>query len=175
MLSKRDKSINLHMRGSKYRKLRHGQLVQVPALSIRRRSSHFVNIAEKGVQIIIGCNGWIWIGPLDPASVRKPAAGGVPRRFGGGLDPAEDDNAASYVPTSEQWQMSARFAQAARCLARLGLPIHRESLEALVEESLRGEVACSRMLDMEFMMVAVGLEEARREKNGTADHAMQVD
>jgi exosome complex component RRP4 len=172
-LSKRDNSIALHMRGSKYRKLRHGQVVQVPAFSIRRRSSHFINITEKGVQIIIGCNGWLWIGPLDPASVSKQM-GTMPRRFGGMTEDADENSTSSYSPTAEQWQMAARFAQAGRCLARLGLPLHRKSLEAVVDESLTMGIASSRMLDMEFLTAAIYLEEASRESDCTAEHAMQV-
>lgn len=178
-LNKADQSVALHMRGSKYRKLRHGQVVTVPASAIRRRSSHFIHIAEKGVQLIIGCNGWLWIGALDPAAAaaRKP---GALKRFGAAANEESEDAAAAFMPTAEQWGMVARFSAAARALSRLTLPVHRDALEAVVDRGIEMGVTCARMLDMEFLTVVIGLEEARREaggevKGGDDGDGMQVD
>ena len=172
-LNKADQSVALHMRGSKYRKLRHGHVVTVPAPCIRRRSSHFINISDKGMQLIIGCNGWLWIGALDPAAAVARAPGAL-KRFGAAADDEGEDAAAAFVPTAEQWEMVARFSAAANALSRLGLPVYRDALEAVVDRSVEMGVTCARMLDMDFLTVVIGLEEVRRQGSGGAD-GMQVD
>lgn len=51
----------MHMRSSRFGLLTHGQLVKVPSYLIPRQSSHIVQIFDD-VQVVLGCNGWIWVG-----------------------------------------------------------------------------------------------------------------
>jgi exosome complex component RRP4 len=57
--------MSLHTRSLKYGKLRNGQLVIIPPHLIRRLKSHFHHLpppcGPKGVDIIIGLNGLVWV------------------------------------------------------------------------------------------------------------------
>jgi len=55
----------VHCRSNKYGVLRNGQLVQVDGSLVTRQASHFVTvptITGETVQLVLGNNGWIWIG-----------------------------------------------------------------------------------------------------------------
>ena len=52
----------LHMRSNKYSALQNGQLVQIDSSLIKRQASHVFNILNDSVYLVIGNNGWIWIG-----------------------------------------------------------------------------------------------------------------
>ena len=54
--------IVLQTRSAKYGKLHNGLMVQVPAALVRRQQAHIVNVAQVEVFLILGNNGWIWIG-----------------------------------------------------------------------------------------------------------------
>jgi exosome complex component RRP4 len=55
-----DGIVLLHTRSSRYGKLSRGQLVTVPSGLVKRQRQHIVTL--DGVEIILGCNGLIWIG-----------------------------------------------------------------------------------------------------------------
>jgi exosome complex component RRP4 len=167
-LHKKDQSISLSMRGSKFRKLRKGRLVVVPASCIRRKSSHFVDVAEAGIQLITGCNGWLWIGVTDPAAAAPVAATGRARPFGGVTGLREEDEH-DFEASAEQWAAVARYAAAAQALAQLRLPVFAGVLQEVVEHSVRRGVRCPDMLGMDFLSEVVTLEEQRRGATAAMD------
>lgn len=59
-----DGALTLHTRSLKYGKLGQGVLLTVPPSLIRRSKSHFCNLAC-GAQVILGCNGYVWISTID--------------------------------------------------------------------------------------------------------------
>ena len=54
-------SISIHTRNYKYGKLCTGTLVNVPPSLIKRSRTYFHSLCG-GIEIIIGLNGWIWVG-----------------------------------------------------------------------------------------------------------------
>jgi exosome complex component RRP4 len=52
----------LHMRSNKYSALQNGQLVQVENSLIRRQPSHVLHLLSDSVFLVIGNNGWLWVG-----------------------------------------------------------------------------------------------------------------
>ena len=42
--------------------LKRGQLLTVPAYLVKRRKQHFHHLEQYGVDLILGCNGFIWVG-----------------------------------------------------------------------------------------------------------------
>lgn len=56
-----DGSIGIHTRNYKYGKLGNGTLVIVPPALIKRSKSHFYTL-PCGIQVILGLNGYIWVG-----------------------------------------------------------------------------------------------------------------
>lgn len=155
-INRQDGNVALHMRGSKYGKLRYGQLVCVPCKLIRRQSSHFVDLEDEGIQIVLGCNGWIFVGLKNKAEVKTEQRAAP---FGAGSAPAEF---VDFTPEAGQWRLCARFATAIKCVAKLGVPISVELLQEIVKESGDRGVSCSRMLQMEFLTVILQLELTRR-------------
>jgi exosome complex component RRP4 len=63
----------LHTRSTKYGKLKHGMLVAVPSHLIKRLKHHFHKL-PCGVNVILGCNGYVWVAP--------PAAHGADHLYG---------------------------------------------------------------------------------------------
>ena len=52
----------LHMRSNKYSTLQNGQLLQIDSSLVKRQASHVFNILNDSVYLVIGNNGWLWIG-----------------------------------------------------------------------------------------------------------------
>ncbi|GFZ19475.1 ribosomal RNA processing 4 [Actinidia rufa] len=57
-----DGSLHLQARSQKYGKLERGQLLTVPPYLVKRRKLHFHHIEQYGIDLILGCNGFIWVG-----------------------------------------------------------------------------------------------------------------
>ena len=54
-------NIMLHTRSIRYGKLENGCLITVPSKLILRRKTHYTTIIDHQFQILMGCNGMIWI------------------------------------------------------------------------------------------------------------------
>ncbi|GMH19040.1 hypothetical protein Nepgr_020881 [Nepenthes gracilis] len=57
-----DGTIQLQARSEKYGKLDRGQLLAVPCYLVKRRKQHFHQLEQYGVTLVLGCNGFIWVG-----------------------------------------------------------------------------------------------------------------
>lgn len=148
-----DGTTALHTRSTKYGKLHRGQLVRVPAVLIKRQKQHFVTLKGEGVDIILGCNGLVWVAPHVPPQDPLP--------------PSNNDDVPPEIPlpppTLQQMEATSRVANAIKALAELYLPIHTSSITEAFQESLAGGVALSDMLGEEFLTAVVHLEARRRE------------
>ncbi|KAK9834028.1 hypothetical protein WJX81_004480 [Elliptochloris bilobata] len=110
-----DGSVSLHTRSLKYGKLAGGQLVTVPANLIKRQKHHFNTLPDMGVDVILGCNGMVWVAPNAP----PPALGAD----------GEPEQAPPRPPaTREQRAAVCRMAGALRALAALYFPIFQATL-----------------------------------------------
>ena len=109
----------LHTRSAKYGRLTRGQLVRAPCALVRRMKQHFHQM-DCGVKLIIGCNGYIWVGCPEAA----PAAEG-------------GDERAAAAEAAEARRVEARVAFAVRRLVEKGEPIHPEAIEGEMR-SLQG-------------------------------------
>ncbi|KAB1203132.1 Exosome complex component rrp4 [Morella rubra] len=54
--------LHLQARSQKYGKLERGQMLTVPPYLVKRRKQHFHHLEQYGVDLIFGCNGFIWVG-----------------------------------------------------------------------------------------------------------------
>lgn len=147
------------MRSANYGKLKKGQLVCVPAKLVRRQASHIVDILGKGLQVVLGCNGWIWIAVTDKSRGEQARVAGM---YGAPMDTSHEGS--DFTPERGQWELCARFCAAIRALARLNLPIQVGILEVIVQESITRQVSCGNMLQMEFLSLVLELEMSRREE-----------
>ncbi|ETV96065.1 hypothetical protein H310_10711 [Aphanomyces invadans] len=56
-----DGTMWLHTRSLRYGKLENGQLIVVQPSLIKRLKQHLVQLPDIGVDVILGCNGYLWI------------------------------------------------------------------------------------------------------------------
>jgi exosome complex component RRP4 len=56
-----DNTISLHTRSLRYGKLCNGVLVTVPHALVKRMKQHFLTLPGIQVDVLVGCNGFIWI------------------------------------------------------------------------------------------------------------------
>ncbi|KAG2445678.1 hypothetical protein HXX76_000286 [Chlamydomonas incerta] len=158
-----DGSVALHTRSAKYGKLVCGQLVEVPPNLIKRQKQHFHTLEALGVELIIGCNGLVWVAPLRPdrLAAANAAAGG------GGAAADEDEAAAAAAaapppPSRTQLEVVCRMANAIRVLTRLYMPVYPASIMATYEAAVEGEAALADMLEPAFLEAVVAQEAQRR-------------
>ncbi|PNH10883.1 Exosome complex component RRP4 [Tetrabaena socialis] len=155
-----DGSVALHTRSAKYGKLVHGQLVEVPPNLIKRQKQHFHTLEALGVELIIGCNGLVWVAPLRPDRAAAAAAAAS-----GGADAQEQAEAEARPPpppTKAQLEVVCRLANAIRALTRLYMPVYPASIMSTYEAAVEQGVALAGMLEPEFLEAVVGQEAHRR-------------
>ncbi|CEF98178.1 Exosome complex RNA-binding protein 1/RRP40/RRP4 [Ostreococcus tauri] len=153
-----DGAAALHTRSLKYGRLKRGQLVRVTANLVRRLPQHFhrlemdefhdsVATGTHDVEILLGCNGYIWVG--------APSAATAPRETELRREPndAIDDLNEAYgdkVPLPQRENIS-RVALAVRALAELFLPISPPAVMDVFKVSKEWGVAVQDMLGQGFL------------------------
>lgn len=56
-----DGSVALHTRAERYGRVGGGSLVKVPQELVRRQRRHFLSLPALKVDVILGCNGCVWV------------------------------------------------------------------------------------------------------------------
>ncbi|EFJ51079.1 hypothetical protein VOLCADRAFT_73556 [Volvox carteri f. nagariensis] len=153
-----DGSVALHTRSAKYGKLTHGQLVEVPPNLIKRQKQHFHTLEALGVELIIGCNGLVWVAPLRPDRAAAAAAADI------GADAADAAAEAPVAPPPSKGQLEVvcRMANAIRVLTRLYMPVYPASIMAVYEAAMDKNVELRDMLEPDFLEAVVKQEAQRR-------------
>ncbi|KAG2484794.1 hypothetical protein HYH03_016447 [Edaphochlamys debaryana] len=154
-----DGSVALHTRSAKYGKLVCGQLVEVPPNLIKRQKQHFHTIEALGVELIIGCNGLVWVAPLRPDRAAASADGGAGAGADGDADGAEPPP--PPPPSRVQLEVVCRLSNAIRVLTRLYMHVYPAAVLAVYEAAADNGVALRDMLEPEFLE-AVAAQEAQR-------------
>lgn len=174
-----DGSVHLHTRSLKYGKLEKGQLVKVAPYLVKPMKQHFHSLKQYGVDIIIGCNGYVWVSALSDA--QKPDELGSVQSTGStipgtakhaSLSSQEASAGTSgeheIFPANEQAFISlevreriCRFSNVIRVLSALGFLISPDSIIDTFEASLSWGIAIKDILGAEFC-VKVAEEEAGR-------------
>ncbi|KAG2267451.1 hypothetical protein Bca52824_062006 [Brassica carinata] len=149
-----DGSLQLHARSHKYGK---------------RSKHHFHYIESLGIDLIIGCNGFIWVG--EHVEVRDPVMM---------IDDQKDDEMIissssttkerSHTPL-ETRQNICRIGNAIRVLSNLGFTVTVEVITETVNLSNSKNVDIYDMLESEFhVMVAESEAERRRQREKVNSH-----
>jgi exosome complex component RRP4 len=145
-----DGTVMLHTRSNKYGRLGRGRAVRVPAELVRRQRQHFQQLEGAAVDIILGCNGVIWVTPHTDgenvsASVEAERVRELP-------DPSPAERGAV-----------ARAAQSILALAALGLPLQGDSISKAVNLSIVTAVRPCHMLDSTFLTALAAAEQRQRQ------------
>ncbi|GAB2210823.1 hypothetical protein Droror1_Dr00016109 [Drosera rotundifolia] len=159
-----DGTLQLQARSEKYGKLDRGQLLKVPCYLVKRRKQHFHQLDQYGVALVLGCNGYIWVGELIPAKdammedhPNNPDQASTDTT---GVEKAQADSA------TETRKNICRTANAVRVLSTLGFNITMEVIMEVFNLSVSLNLPIDHMLGAEFC-VSVAEREAERRSTST--------
>ncbi|GAB2278023.1 exosome non-catalytic core subunit rrp4 [Dionaea muscipula] len=150
-----DGTLQLQARSEKYGKLDRGQLLKVPCYLVKRRKQHFHQLDQYGVNLVLGCNGYIWVGELNEAKdimmVDQPI----------NAQPNSTNEGQANTP-AEIRQNICRIANSIRVLATLGFNITMEVIEEIFNLSRSLDFVVHDMLGAEFCVLVAEREAERR-------------
>ncbi|KAK8926338.1 hypothetical protein KSP39_PZI018274 [Platanthera zijinensis] len=146
-----DGSLHLQARSQKYGKLERGQLLIIPAYLVKRRKQHFHHLEQYGVDLILGCNGFVWIGehaePIDSEVLEDRDK--IPK------DKHRD------TPLEVRRNI-CRISNSVRLLSALGFALSVEAIVDTAEASKSSNVDIKDMLGAEFYVQTAEREVQRR-------------
>uniref|UniRef100_A0A7N0RAA6 S1 motif domain-containing protein n=1 Tax=Kalanchoe fedtschenkoi TaxID=63787 RepID=A0A7N0RAA6_KALFE len=162
-----DGSLHLQARSQKYGKLERGQMLTVPPYLVKRRKQHFHHLDQYGIDLILGCNGFIWVGehvntkdPTEEEQASKSEQEQVATKLNRNAASLEEQER-TYTPL-ETRQNICRMANAARVLSTLGFSITVELLIEIVNLSISLKSDIREMLGSEFCVLVAEVEAERR-------------
>jgi len=147
-----DGSLHLHTRSLKYGKLGNGQLVKVAPYLIKRFKQHFHQLKDLGVDLILGCNGFIWISAASGNKDNLQLPGSA----------ATSTSAVYGTVQFEVRERICRLANSVRVLGALGLLVSPDSIMQTYDASILWEVPVKDMLSADFHVKLVEKEAEQR-------------
>ncbi|KAK3142048.1 hypothetical protein QOZ80_4BG0341530 [Eleusine coracana subsp. coracana] len=148
-----DGSLHLQARSQKYGKLERGQLLTVPPYLVKRRKQHFHHLEQYDVDLILGCNGFIWVGEHVVVSDSEKTS------------KMEDQKPRIELETFtplETRKHICRLANAIRVLSALGFTLTVELIIETAEASASSNIEINDMLGAEFYVQTAEREAKRR-------------
>ncbi|CAK8544900.1 unnamed protein product [Lathyrus sativus] len=159
--------IHLQTRSQKYGKLRSGQLLTVTPYLVKRQKQHFHHLEQYGIDLIIGHNGFIWVGVGEHVEIRDDMVEDqvnqsdahvlVPNKNSASLEEQEKN----YTPL-ETRKYICRAANAVRVLSTLGFIIALENIKGVIDLSVSSNLDIIDMLGSEFCVMVAEKEAERR-------------
>jgi exosome complex component RRP4 len=153
----------LHTRSSKYGLLSQGRVVRVPAELVRRQRHHFQQLEHVGVDIILGCNGLVWVTHHVVEEQQHEQQQQQQGRDDGDRESLKKERP---PPSAEQRHAVARVAQSVIALAQLGLVLQGNAISRAVQLSLDRNIEPKLILEPEFLSEIVAEEEKLRQEEG---------
>ncbi|XP_016650653.1 PREDICTED: exosome complex component RRP4 homolog [Prunus mume] len=157
--------LHLQARSQKYGKLGRGQLLTLPPYLVKRRKQHFHHLENYGIDLIIGCNGFIWVGEhvqvtddMVVDQVNKSEQDDA-KPDENSISPEDQEKNHTQQETREN---ICRAANAIRVLSTLGFNITVEVITETVDMSTSINVAIHEMLGSEFYVLVAEKESVRR-------------
>lgn len=160
--------LHLQARSRKYGKLNRGQLLTVLPYLVKRQKQHFHHLEEFGIDLILGCNGFIWVGEHVEAKddmVEDQVNQSDPQILSPGKNSASLEEQEKNYTTLETRKYICRAANAVRVLSTLGFNITLEIIKGIVDLSLSMNVDIHDMLGSEFCVLVAEKEAERRSSN----------
>ncbi|KAG6431890.1 hypothetical protein SASPL_103461 [Salvia splendens] len=158
-----DGCLHLQARSQKYGKLKRGQLLTIPPYLVKKRKQHFHHLDQYGIDLILGCNGFVWVG--EHVEVRDDMIEDL-------SDKSEQQKVKSWntmgdeevqeAYTLDTRQNICRSANAIRVLSTLGFTITVEIITEIVELSKSMDLDVHEMLGAEFYVIVAEKEAERR-------------
>eukprot|EP00252_Welwitschia_mirabilis_P016244 TRINITY_DN35830_c0_g1_i1.p1 TRINITY_DN35830_c0_g1~~TRINITY_DN35830_c0_g1_i1.p1 ORF type:complete len:319 (+),score=58.13 TRINITY_DN35830_c0_g1_i1:173-1129(+) len=152
-----DGSVQLQARSHKYGKLEKGQLLSTSPYLIKRRKQHFHYIEKYAVDMILGVNGYIWVGAHIDVRNQEKQGELVEVSETTYQSNAKDD----FIPL-EVRENICRLANSVRVLSALGFSLFLESIVNTFEASITWNFDIKDMLAPEFFVRITEKEAERR-------------
>lgn len=147
-----------------FSQLDRGQLISVPSYLVKRRKQHFHQLDQYGVLLILGCNGYVWVGELieakDAMEVDSVKEFEKTDTSTNGVYSLLVDEP-SYTSLDIRQNIS-RIANAVRVLSILGFNITVEVILELFDLSTSLNLDIHDMLGAEFCVMVAEKEADRR-------------
>ncbi|XP_008791547.1 exosome complex component RRP4 homolog isoform X2 [Phoenix dactylifera] len=156
-----DGSLHLQARSQKYGKLERGQLLTVPAYLVKRRKQHFHRLEQYCVDLILGCNGFIWVGEHLETGENDMLEDREKRPEISKTNMIHEEQERTFTPLEVRRHI-CRIANAVRLLSALGFILTVESIIDTVEASASSNIEIKDMLGPEFYVQTVEREVQRR-------------
>lgn len=157
--------LHLQARSQKYGKLQRGQLLSIPSYLVKRRKQHWHYLDEYGIDLILGCNGFVWVGEhvetkdemlVDQAD-KPDSQTSKTNDHSMSLEGQEQ----TYTPL-ETRQNICRIANAIRVLSMLGFVVTIEVVMEVVNLGVSQNMDTHEMLGSEFCVLVAEREAERR-------------
>lgn len=143
-----DRSVSLHTRSLKYGKLEYGSLIMVPAFLIKRSKVHFHTVAELGIDILIGHNGYIWICSTPSEEELEYRRQQLENESGSlGVIPPK------VVVDDGMRESIARVRNSIEVLSRARKLVYLDSILHVYNLSVQMNMSCSNMLNPKFLQL----------------------
>jgi len=178
-----DGTLVLHTRSLRYGKLENGCAIQVPPGLIRRMRQHMCTLADIEVDVLIGCNGGIWIQRTMPKVGDAGGAGGgegggggsTAGANGGGCAAVDEDGAAPLAETlqrirqrhavtpvlPDERQNIVRVRNSVECLRLVHCFITPDTIRLVYDESLKLGLKVGEMMRPEHILAVTEATRAR--------------
>ncbi|KAM7506695.1 hypothetical protein LguiA_017148 [Lonicera macranthoides] len=160
-----DGSLHLQARSQKYGKLERGQLLSVPPYLVKRRKQHLHHLEQYGIDLIIGCNGFIWVGehvePKDDTVEDRVTKFEKQQNSKSQSSMSLEEQEQTYTPP-EIRQNICRTANVVRVLSTLGFNVTVDVIMETVKLSSSMNVDIHEMLGAEFCVLVAEREAERR-------------
>jgi len=156
-----DGAVSLHTRSLKYGKLEGGMFLCVPAALIKRTKQHFHTLPDRiGVDLILGCNGYIWIAPTavtvaatltaEADASKGSVAGNTATASSKSVSDAQLARVAALQDPALRERM-ARVRNSIVALAKCFIAIHLPAILDVYDESTTLGLSSRHMLNPELM------------------------
>ncbi|KAL1816643.1 hypothetical protein ACET3Z_019217 [Daucus carota] len=138
--------------------LERGQLLTVPPCLVKRRKQHYHYLEQLGIDLILGCNGFIWVAEhIDTKD--DMVEDQVAKSEQQNENPGDNFSKETYTSV-EIRQNICRAANAVRVLCALGFNITADVIIETVK--LSNSVDIHEMLDPKFYVLVAESEVERR-------------
>ncbi|GAB4841183.1 exosome non-catalytic core subunit rrp4 [Ancistrocladus abbreviatus] len=156
-----DGTLQLQARSEKYGKLERGQLLTVPPYLVKRQKQHFHQLEQQAVTLVLGCNGFIWVGEYIEAKDNSITEEQLNKSQQGDAKSSLQEKVQTYT-SFEVRQNICRIANAVRVLSTLGFSITIEVILGIVDLSTSLNLDIHDMLGAEFCVLVAEREAERR-------------
>ncbi|KAG6435180.1 hypothetical protein SASPL_100050 [Salvia splendens] len=159
-----DGCLHLQARSQKYGKLKRGQLLTIPPYLVKRRKQHFHHLDQYGIDLILGCNGFVWVGEhveVRDDMIEDLSDKSEQQKVKSWNTMGDEEVQEEYTPPDTR-QNICRSANAIRVLSTLGFTITVEIITEIVELSKSMDLDVHEMLGAEFYVIVAEKEAERR-------------